>query len=80
MSATATSRALAVRPIDQPLESRGNQAITPTVSEESIALRLQELAYTLWEQRGRPDGSPEIDWQEAERLMQSSSANSAAVA
>jgi Protein of unknown function (DUF2934) len=29
------------------------------------------LAYQLWEQRGRPDGTPETDWQEAERLISS---------
>lgn len=27
------------------------------------------LAYQIWEQRGRPDGNPESDWYEAERLM-----------
>jgi hypothetical protein len=29
------------------------------------------LAYQLWEQRGRPAGTPETDWQEAERLISS---------
>jgi hypothetical protein len=29
------------------------------------------LAYQLWEQRGRPHGTPDIDWQEAERLVSS---------
>ena len=27
---------------------------------------LQKLAYEFWEQRGRPVGSPEVDWQKAE--------------
>jgi hypothetical protein len=27
------------------------------------------LAYRLWEERGRPDGDPEHDWYEAERLV-----------
>jgi hypothetical protein len=26
-------------------------------------------AYQLWEKRGRPHGTPETDWQEAERLI-----------
>jgi hypothetical protein len=29
------------------------------------------LAYQLWEQRGRPHGTPETDWQEAERRISS---------
>jgi hypothetical protein len=27
------------------------------------------LAYELWERRGRPLGSPEMDWQAAERAL-----------
>jgi hypothetical protein len=34
-------------------------------SEKSIA----ELAYRLWNARGRPDGSAEEDWLEAERRL-----------
>ena len=30
------------------------------------------LAYELWEQRGRPFGSPEMDWFAAERVLASS--------
>ena len=30
---------------------------------------IRALAHKLWEQRGRPLGSPEVDWQEAERLL-----------
>ena len=29
------------------------------------------LAYELWKQRGCPEGSPEEDWYEAERKIQS---------
>ena len=29
------------------------------------------LAYELWERRGRPFGSPEVDWHEAERQLRS---------
>lgn len=35
------------------------------VPHEQIA----ERAYFLWEERGRPLGSPEIDWQRAEREL-----------
>ena len=30
-----------------------------------------KLAYKLWEQRGRPFGSPEVDWFAAERAVYS---------
>jgi hypothetical protein len=30
-----------------------------------------ELAYQLWEPRGRPFGSPEVDWFSAERALAS---------
>ncbi|MFY9907612.1 MAG: DUF2934 domain-containing protein [Terriglobales bacterium] len=30
-----------------------------------------KLAYSLWENRGRPFGSPEVDWFEAERAVYS---------
>lgn len=41
----------------------------------------RELAYRLWEERGRPVGRPEEDWFEAERRLRSGQheADSAAV-
>ena len=41
----------------------------------------QELAYRLWEERGRPEGRPDEDWFEAERRLRSDQheAESAAV-
>jgi hypothetical protein len=30
---------------------------------------ISTLAYQLWEERGRPDGDPELDWYEAERQL-----------
>jgi hypothetical protein len=30
---------------------------------------IEERAYYLWEQRGRPDGSPEVDWERAEEEL-----------
>jgi hypothetical protein len=47
-----------------------------------VDLRKQrELAYRLWEERGRPHGRPEEDWFEAERRLRSDQheAESAAV-
>ena len=43
--------------------------------------RQRELAYRLWEERGRPEGRPEEDWFEAERRLLSNQheADSAAV-
>ena len=32
----------------------------------------RELAYEYWERRGRPFGSPEIDWSAAEKALASS--------
>jgi hypothetical protein len=43
------------------------QTLQPT-TEEDIA----RLAYSLWEQRGRPDGSAEVDWFEAEQQLRQS--------
>lgn len=33
---------------------------------------VEKLAYALWEKRGRPFGSPEVDWFAAEQAMYSS--------
>ena len=30
---------------------------------------ISDLAYQLWEKRGRPFGSPEVDWYAAERVL-----------
>lgn len=39
-----------------------------------------KLAYKLWEDRGRPWGSPEVDWFAAERFVYSSLVASSLVA
>ena len=84
-AAAATSRALSIRPIDQPMEARTNPTETnPTqasaVSELSLRERLEQLAYELWEQRGRPEGSAETDWNEAERQIMGQRSPTAAAA
>ena len=33
---------------------------------------IRELAYEFWEERGRPIGSPEVDWYKAEQRLRSS--------
>ena len=32
--------------------------------------QIQERAYYLWEQRGRPNGSPEVDWDRAKQEIE----------
>ena len=44
-----------------PRNTRADEPVARTVSDEEIALR----AYALWEERGRPYGSPEEDWHNA---------------
>jgi hypothetical protein len=56
------------RPLDkqQPLE------LAPDFSYESRHEFVAELAYRLWEQRGRPFGSPDVDWFAAEQAVYAS--------
>jgi hypothetical protein len=60
------------RPSDeqQPLE------LIPGFSYESHYEFVARLAYKLWLQRGRPLGSPDIDWFAAERAVYGSLASS----
>lgn len=37
----------------------------PNLKREEV----ENLAHALWEMRGKPLGSPEVDWLEAERLL-----------
>jgi Protein of unknown function (DUF2934) len=68
MSATATSllssRESTIR------KPPGSASVTDSqVPGTSLQEDLSKLAYVLWEQRGCPYGSPEIDWLEAERNL-----------
>jgi hypothetical protein len=56
------------RPLDkeQPLE------LIPDFPYESRHEFVTKLAYTLWEQRGRPLGSPDVDWFAAEQVVYAS--------
>jgi hypothetical protein len=48
------------------------------ISEGTVSTyeRIALLAYSYWEQRGRPGGSPEEDWFRAEREILTQLANS----
>ena len=41
-------------------------------SKTSIREDLANLAYVLWQRRGCPHGSPEVDWLHAERKLRES--------
>jgi hypothetical protein len=47
---------------------------TPTPEPQSRHEEIAVLAYSLWEARGRPDGTPEVDWLAAERELNALSA------
>lgn len=39
------------------------------MKEEYAHEEIAKLAYELWERRGRPFGSPQVDWDAAERAL-----------
>ena len=43
--------------------------LVPHVSYQSRREFVEELAYRHWIQRGKPLGSPEIDWSSAEQVL-----------
>ncbi len=46
--------------------------LVPDFSYESRHEFVEKLAYKLWEQRGRPLGSPDVDWFAAEQAVYAS--------
>ena len=52
-------------PVDLRLASNKKEKMKEKYRHEEIA----RLAYELWERRGRPLGSSEIDWYTAERAL-----------
>ena len=64
------------RPLDkqQPLE------LTTDFLGEDRHEFVAKVAYKLWEERGRPSGSPEVDWLAAERAVYSALVASGLVA
>jgi hypothetical protein len=57
-------------PVDATDQTTDGPSVTP-VNQVDVA----ELAYQRWVERGRPQGSPEDDWFEAERELRSRSAS-----
>ncbi|MBV9300576.1 MAG: DUF2934 domain-containing protein [Acidobacteriaceae bacterium] len=63
------------RPIPSQPESRVNQTspaqntLPDQQQERSIHEQIAQLAYVLWERRGKFHGSPEQDWFEAEKQV-----------
>jgi hypothetical protein len=55
-------------------ESRPQQPLEliPDFPYESRYEFVKQLAYKLWEQRGRPLGSPDVDWFAAEQAVYAS--------
>jgi len=51
-----------------PIENQTTERYAPNPADPETRAR---LAYELWLQRGSPDGSPEEDWFQAERLLES---------
>jgi DUF2934 family protein len=41
----------------------------PVTQESPTHEEIEKLAYRLWEERGAPVGSPETDWERAERAL-----------
>jgi Protein of unknown function (DUF2934) len=41
----------------------------PSTQELPAQEEIEKLAYQLWEERGAPLGSPEIDWERAEQAL-----------
>jgi hypothetical protein len=58
---TGRNTAKTTAPKASPKNTRADEPVARAVSDEEIALR----AYALWEERGRPFGSPEEDWHNA---------------
>ena len=59
----------------QPIQEVQNTATEPPptlgqeTSEPTRQTEIAQLAYVLWQQRGCPVGSAEIDWQETEQQL-----------
>ena len=50
--------------------------IKDAVTERDRQKKIESLAHQLWVERGSPQGSPEVDWAEAERRVDESAADS----
>jgi hypothetical protein len=64
----------------QPLDKQQPLELIPDFSYESRHEFVEKLAYKLWAQRGRPPGSPDVDWFAAEQAVYASLAASGMIA
>ena len=53
-------------PTERAVQSQTDQT---SAAQENASQDIASLAYTLWEQRGRPQGSAEQDWNRAEEQI-----------
>jgi hypothetical protein len=56
----------------RPLDKQHPLELIPDFSYESRHEFVERLAYKLWEQRGRPLGSPDVEWFAAEQAVYAS--------
>ena len=76
METTAEPLAEMESSIEDPLDGamadsdRAAKPDGPAVAGGSSTERIRDLAYRFWEERGRPEGSPELDWYRAEQELQ----------
>jgi DUF2934 family protein len=57
-----------IRP-PRPAEKIQRRSVMPVTQESPTHEEIEKLAYRLWEERGAPVGSPETDWERAERAL-----------
>jgi hypothetical protein len=50
-------------------DSLPDETSQPDVLETANSMDIRVLAYHLWEARGCPEGSPELDWFQAEQQL-----------
>ena len=71
-SPSKSAKKASARP--RPVRDRQPQPTGGMAAAEEIRIRIEKLAYELYQRRGRQDGHDRQDWLEAERLTLSESA------
>ena len=56
-------------PIEKMIDGQQGVELAPDFHGESHYEFVERLAYQYWEARGMPLGSPEVDWDAAERAL-----------
>ncbi len=73
MSSTSTARALIRESVDRNQQTSISETPDSVAADLPVQENIKQMAYALWEKRGRPEGTAEEDWREAEqqvRLLQ----------